>query len=477
MVITILCALCGFYWGERLMLVEAQDDARASAISSGDFVVSEIARFELLPDMVQMCDCLNDLLAQPDNQSLQDKVNHNLERIATMSEAQVVYLMGLDGTTLASSNWKSSKSFIGKNYGFRPYFKDALNLHKGRYVALGLTSQKFGYYLAKAVMIERDVKGVLVVKIGMDELSKKISNQFEQREEDIVIADKHDVSFLSTEPTWLSKALTPLSQKELQSISEHKTFAGMLIKPLTIESHKYLGKAAGIIRHAGTEQYLIYRNHLHLLQLSVNAVVPLNRYFGIRRLSLFAGLIFGLFISSLIMLFISRERYQQKILSNAIKDPLTGLYTRLYLQEFGPKLFSLHQRNPGLEIALVLLDLDHFKKINDNFGHNTGDEVLTMTGELINEVIRRGDIAIRYGGEEILLMLPCTNADVVKQLLERIRVSISKIKLESNDQQVVVTISGGVVLAGANESMFEAINRADGKLYEAKRGGRNRFVF
>jgi len=247
--------------------------------------------------------------------------------------------------------------------------------------------------------------------------------------------------------------------------------------PLQLDNNKYLSKSASLLSHAGVHQYLMYRNDLHTLQLSVNAVVPLYKYFGIRRLSLFSGLILGLLISSLISLFFIRERYQKKILENAIKDPLTGLYTRLYLQEAGPKLFSLHQRDPSLEIAVVLLDLDHFKKVNDTFGHATGDKVLAMTGELINEVIRSGDIAVRYGGEEVLLILPCIDADVVERLLERIRVNTSKLKVECDEQEVGVTISGGVVLAAENESMIEAINRADEKLYKAKHAGRDQIIF
>jgi len=476
-VTTLFFTVAGYYWGERLMLLEAQNDARSSAISSGDFVVSEIARFELLPNMAQMCDCLKDLLNQPDDENLKDKVNRNLEKIATMSEAQVVYLMSTDGKTLASSNWKSKKSFVGKNYGIRPYFKDAMNLQKGRYVALGLTSNKLGYYLANSVLEEEDVRGALVVKIGIDELREKIATQFEKRDEDILIAEKHDVVFLSTEPAWLFKALSPLSTQELENIAKHKTFAGRQVVPLQLDNNKYLSKSASLLSHAGVHQYLMYRNDLHTLQLSVNAVVPLYKYFGIRRLSLFSGLILGLLISSLISLFFIRERYQKKILENAIKDPLTGLYTRLYLQEAGPKLFSLHQRDPSLEIAVVLLDLDHFKKVNDTFGHATGDKVLAMTGELINEVIRSGDIAVRYGGEEVLLILPCIDADVVERLLERIRVNTSKLKVECDEQEVGVTISGGVVLAAENESMIEAINRADEKLYKAKHAGRDQIIF
>lgn len=163
-------------------------------------------------------------------------------------------------------------------------------------------------------------------------------------------------------------------------------------------------------------------------------------------------------------------------MSNAITDPLTGLYTRFYLQEFVPKLFALHQRDPELQVAVALLDLDHFKKINDNYGHSAGDRVLSMTGKLIKGIIRKGDIAVRYGGEEILLILPCINPGDVEGLLERIRYSIEKSKVDWEDNNISVTVSGGIAFAG-DESMFEAINRADEKLYKAKHSGRNKIIF
>lgn len=108
----------GYFLGERLMLKDAQSEAASLAVSSGDFIVSEITRYELLPNMAQICSCIKDLLTEPNNESLIDRTNRNFEKLVNLSEAQVVYLMSTDGITLASSNWRSKKSFVGKNIAF-----------------------------------------------------------------------------------------------------------------------------------------------------------------------------------------------------------------------------------------------------------------------------------------------------------------------------------------------------------------------
>ena len=181
----------------------------------------------------------------------------------------------------------------------------------GRYVALGLTSKKLGYYLAKAVVDSGEVQGVLVVKLGVDKLHEKLIHKFEQRGEDIMIADKHGVVFISTEPKWLFKSLNLLSEEELKSIEQHKTFAGMQINPLSLDASPHLEKSSRLLNNQGMSQRLIYHNYLKPLRVSVNVAVPLQEFYDIRRLSLFAGLILGLFLSTLIILFSYRERYQK----------------------------------------------------------------------------------------------------------------------------------------------------------------------
>ena len=160
-------------------------------------------------------------------------------------------------------------------------------------------------------------------------------------------------------------------------------------------------------------------------------------------------------------------------------DGLTGLYNRRYLDEVLEKEFS-SALDHGWPIALVLLDLDHFKQINDTYGHQAGDEVLRKTAVLLEEHARDSDIVARFGGEEFVLLLPGTGlrgAQVVcDRLVKAFRMTSHKVGL---DEEVVVTVSIGLMLQGegAEFSSTEALLRAaDLALYAAKAEGRDRVI-
>lgn len=173
------------------------------------------------------------------------------------------------------------------------------------------------------------------------------------------------------------------------------------------------------------------------------------------------------------------ERQIQAVYEAAIRDPLTGLYTRLYMKETVKGLTSSLRRGAIDELAVLMMDLDHFKKINDTYGHKVGDDMLYEVGRIILRHTRDTDIAIRYGGEEFLVVLPSQVSDMTsgKLVAERIREDVAKLQLELPSGVVVTaTISAGAALCGKEEPIEAAIERADGYLYQAKRFGRNRVV-
>ena len=128
-------------------------------------------------------------------------------------------------------------------------------------------------------------------------------------------------------------------------------------------------------------------------------------------------------------------------------------------------------------IAFVMLDIDHFKRINDTFGHHQGDEVLQKLATLLLSYTRVGDIVCRYGGEEFLVVLPDVTADIAYQIAERWRTSFIGLATHLEHMQGKVTISGGISefpLHGSNTE--ELISAADKALYHAKQTGRNRVI-
>ena len=124
-----------------------------------------------------------------------------------------------------------------------------------------------------------------------------------------------------------------------------------------------------------------------------------------------------------------------------------------------------------------MLDLDHFKAVNDTYGHLVGDRILRAVAGACRRVLRDGDVLIRYGGEEFLVLLPGAGLDDVRQVGERIRRAVAETSVADGGQRVAVTVSlGGATYRDASDSTESLVALADGALYEAKEAGRNRLV-
>ena len=166
------------------------------------------------------------------------------------------------------------------------------------------------------------------------------------------------------------------------------------------------------------------------------------------------------------------KRYQDELRAASLTDSLTGLYNRRYLFQRLTSEIDLVNRY-GHPLSIVLFDLDHFKTVNDTYGHGAGDEVLIQAAAVLGDCIRDVDVAGRYGGEEFLLILPHSDAANAIDVAERIRV---KLKEKAWPQpRLQVTISGGI-RQYSGESLDEFVEAADRKLYEAKDAGRDRVV-
>jgi two-component system, cell cycle response regulator len=158
-------------------------------------------------------------------------------------------------------------------------------------------------------------------------------------------------------------------------------------------------------------------------------------------------------------------------------DLLTGLYNRRHLED---QLGRAHRtaRRAHRGLGLVLLDIDHFKRVNDTYGHAAGDRVLCEFAERMTSQLRDGDIAGRWGGEEFLVILPDTDPGGALQVANRIRASVAETPFDTSavdGQAIRVTVSGGCVV-GPVATSDDLVSAADGGLYAAKDSGRNRIV-
>lgn len=157
----------------------------------------------------------------------------------------------------------------------------------------------------------------------------------------------------------------------------------------------------------------------------------------------------------------------------ALRDPLTGIYNRLAYEERVAAEFGRWRRY-GQPLSLVVMDIDHFKRINDGFGHLAGDKALKAVATRLAQNMREVDLVARYGGEEFVLILPNTQAEQAVQVAEKLRLLVATAGFHYHNQPVAVTLSGGVAEACPGDDPHSLFKRADQALYAAKQGGRNR---
>ena len=158
------------------------------------------------------------------------------------------------------------------------------------------------------------------------------------------------------------------------------------------------------------------------------------------------------------------------------KDHLTGTLVRSAYETEIERLDSIYKRG-GQDFAIVFFDIDHFKKVNDDYGHDGGDVVLKTFASLLLKLTRDTDIIGRYGGEEFVAALHYNNIEELETYVTRIKSVVSKNKFLFNNHKIQITFSAGVELRSNNESVSQAISNADKSLYKAKNTGRNKIIF
>ncbi|MFH4664279.1 GGDEF domain-containing protein [Vibrio cidicii] len=160
------------------------------------------------------------------------------------------------------------------------------------------------------------------------------------------------------------------------------------------------------------------------------------------------------------------------IYNTSLLDPLTNLYNRRAMEDMVPRELSRVERTHS-ELSIILLDIDHFKQVNDQYGHQVGDVTLSGIGQLLNTHLRGQDLSFRIGGEEFLILLPDTNLDSALVVAEKLRQIMSETQFSAK-QQEPCTASFGVAQLLQHDEWDSLLNRADAALYLAKRKGRNR---
>ncbi|SEO22585.1 two-component system, NtrC family, C4-dicarboxylate transport sensor histidine kinase DctB [Pseudorhodobacter antarcticus] len=215
----------------------------------------QMERFERLPELIADDPLVKAIATDPLNLITADAANRYLQTIQTLLGASDIYFMDATGITRAASNFDAEKPFIGGNFAFRPYFRDAINGGEGRFYALGTTSGKRGYYFGAPVRVAGDIRGVLVVKIDLDLVEKAWRGADYQ----VLVTDPEGVVFLSSNPGWRFTALTPLTQTQRAALSLHRRYADLPLPALPVAaSHQQAGQHLLTLTESGTtHEYLM----------------------------------------------------------------------------------------------------------------------------------------------------------------------------------------------------------------------------
>jgi two-component system, NtrC family, C4-dicarboxylate transport sensor histidine kinase DctB len=218
----------------RVQLTQ-QTDATGRLIQEN--LRAEIAKFSAVPGLISRNNAFVSLLGtgleKQTTPAALDAANSELNALSSSIGASELYLMDIQGTTIAASNAGTAKSFIGRNFNFRPYFKDAREGREGRYLAVGTTTDEAGYYLSAPVRSQGTIVGVSVLKIRLEQLDVG----FQSANVAVAVSDEYGIVFISTEPTWRFRSLRTLTADELEAMKHSQKYADRKVAPFPFVAH------------------------------------------------------------------------------------------------------------------------------------------------------------------------------------------------------------------------------------------------
>ncbi len=392
-----------------------------------------------------------------------EHVNSVLDRYNKAMDASACYLMDASGTTIASSNRNDTDSFVGSSFKSRTYFQDALSGRSGYFFGVGLVSNIRGYYASYPVTDSNNrVMGVVAVKHNLSDNSFTYSTY-------AFLTDPHGVIFLSSRPEFVLKSLWPIDEKSLQRLKASRQFgdaplrALMAREPADGEMVEFSGEPFRVSRHS------VDRDLWSVIQFT--SARPINEY---RLLGIAITLLFCVVLIVSFLALRQRGDLLEIVSSVAVHDPLTGLLNRRSLDEIISR--SIARAKRGQMSALLFMDLDHFKAINDTLGHKAGDEGLIAFAKLLQGKLRTEDIIFRLGGDEFGVLLEDQKMTDALATAERLRLAVDSFPFVIGDRSFHLSLSIGLVQIDGETDIEHLIPKADAAMYRAKEGGRNRVV-
>lgn len=216
-------------WTYRRGIVDLLEKGNVRLELYTNYLQGVLGKYESLPELLAIDNNLVRALMNPHEKQRIEILNRYLATINKVSDTLDTYLMNKDGLTIAASNWNEEHPFIGRNFSYRPYFKQAMKGKLGRYFALGSTSSKRGYYFAYPVRKDNEILGAVAIKINID----SVEQSWADRDENFLVSDPDGVIFITTNPDWRFKTLKPLESAVLQRIAESRRYTDATLVPLS----------------------------------------------------------------------------------------------------------------------------------------------------------------------------------------------------------------------------------------------------
>lgn len=415
-----------------------------------------------------------------------NQINYELaEATQQISVISAFWLMRNDGITVASSNALMPESFVGSNFKDREYFQDAIAGKIGRHYIMGRRTRTPGFVLSAPVYANGQIIGVLAEKLDLSYLYNWVSAV------NGMIIDQHGIIIESADPAYELMAMPnsdiySLSEAERQLRYQRTTFEVFHLNPVADPSKPSLYT----IGNDDDTIYYVLSTQLkgHDVKLMIATKCPPIMQSAEKNWTLFLllviGGIFAICLGAVLTYYLvlkqrlknqhDKQRLIQQISSY---DSLTGLYSRSQIDQFINQNIEIAAKNKSL-FAVMFIDLDMFKDINDSFGHEVGDYILREIAKRIQETIKDTDVAIRRGGDEFIILLNHlkNHEDIVQTVID-LQKQIKKPFIIHNIP-LGLTISIGIAVYPVNgNSPSLLLRHADTALYYVKGKGRDDYAF
>ncbi|WP_120497719.1 ATP-binding protein [Kiloniella sp. EL199] len=264
---------------------------------------SALEKHRYLPFVLSRDEGIKKLLSENEGrEGVAIAVNRSLRATNQKAESDVLYVLNSKGTTLAASNWLEDRSFVGHNYAFRPYYKDAIEGRESGFFAVGATTGVPGYFMSHAVHDQTGVRGVIVAKVDMRPLQK----QWHDGGEHVFVTDANGVIFLSSRDDWRYQTISPINTDALANIRSNRQFGGAKLLPLDLRFHEVFDRD---VFEVDGHKYLALKREIGKPGWVMHFLTPLNLVLEKQRTAWVSGavLLTLVFIGSLFL----RERRQK----------------------------------------------------------------------------------------------------------------------------------------------------------------------